>query len=103
MVEARIYFERAAARRGGDQGPWFILSGLSCQCDCRYRGFFDERHAARRLAQRRRLFRWKLRCRERIDFVVSSPCSERQMGNGGELTNQRVQPWQDRQVGGGIE
>src|SRR6266567_3216885 len=103
MVEGRIYFERAAAGRGGDQGTWFILSGLSCQYDCRYRAFSNERHAARGLAQRRRLFRRELQCRERSDLLIPGSRSRRELGNCAKPFDQQIQPGENRQICGGAE
>jgi hypothetical protein len=42
MVEGRIYFERAAARRGRDQGTRAFVGRLSGERDYRYRALSHE-------------------------------------------------------------
>src|SRR2546428_4497706 len=55
------------------------------------------------MAQRRNLFRWKLRGRKRLDLVISGARTRWQMGNCAKTSDQRFQPRQDRQIGHGTE
>src|SRR6266446_1119899 len=55
------------------------------------------------MAQRRNLFRWKLRGRKRLDLVISGARARWQMGNCAKTSDQRFQPRQDRQIGHGTE
>src|SRR5438552_5290280 len=55
------------------------------------------------MAQRRNLFRWKLRGRKRFDLVISGARARWQVGNCAKTSDQRFQPRQDRQIGRGTE
>ena len=56
-----------------------------------------------RLAQRGRLFRRKLRRRERIDLIIPGPCARRKMGNRARTSDKRFQSRENRRVSSGAE
>ena len=97
-LKERFHRDGAAARRGHHQSARAFLGRFRGERRHRYGAFSHERYAGRRLAQRRALFGWKLRRRERFDLVVSDARSRRKTGDRAKTSDQRFQPRQDRQI-----